>query len=313
MYFKRRITSPARLGAEHPKSNKRKRQRTAALQDASARHLARMLPLGFGVRLSSAAFPLKRINLGFGILNLLSSLVAALPRCVYCPLVVMALLFLIFLIQAQAGTITGTVRAEGKAGSEADAQCGKYDSRQFKFVERVNYAEIHDFVVYIVGSLGIKPEPPEKPMQVVTRRTITQKGAMFSPHVLPVVVGTTVEWPNNDDILHNVFSVSEARTFDLDLYKAPVIKSVAFDKPGRVDVFCSIHTRMSCIVLVLENPYFAATSEKGSYTIPNVPPGTYKLKAWHERLPSQIQDITVPASGDIKVDFTLGIKGLPKS
>ena len=56
---------------------------------------------------------------------------------------------------------------------------------------------------------------------------------MFSPHVLPIVMGTTVEWPNNDDILHNVFSVSDARPFDLDLYKAPVIKSVLFEKPGR--------------------------------------------------------------------------------
>jgi len=135
---------------------------------------------------------------------------------------------------------------------------------------------------------------------------------MFDPHVLPVMTGTRVEWPNNDSILHNVFSVSEACPFDLDLYKAPVIKSVKFDKPGRVDVFCSIHTRMNCIVLVVENPYFASTNEKGGYSITNVPPGTYKLKAWHERLPAQSQDITVPETGDMKVDFALGIKDLPK-
>jgi plastocyanin len=214
---------------------------------------------------------------------------------------------------AKAGTISGTVHAEGKAGADSDALCGKYDSRQFKFAERMNYAEMHDFIVYIEGPVGAKPgAPPEKPVQVVTSR-VQQKGAMFSPHVLPIVAGTTVEWPNNDDILHNVFSVSEAREFDLDLYKAPVVKSVTFDKAGRVDVFCSIHTRMSCIVLVLENPYFASTNEKGGYRISNVPPGTYKLKAWHERLPSQIKEITVPESGDLKIDFTLGIKGLPKA
>src|SRR5262249_47159979 len=108
-------------------------------------------------------------------------------------------------LHLQAGTITGTVHAQGKAGAEADVQCGKYDSRQFKFVERVNYAEMHDFVVYIEGDLGVKTAPPEKPAQVVTRR-VTQKGAVFLPHILPVLVGTTVEWPNNDDILHNVFS-----------------------------------------------------------------------------------------------------------
>jgi plastocyanin len=206
------------------------------------------------------------------------------------------------------------VRAEGKSGADGEAVGGKYDSRQFKFIERVNYAEMRDFVVYIEGPVGAKPEPPEKPTQIVTRR-VQQKGAMFSPHVLPVVVGTTVEWPNYDDILHNVFSFSEPKQFDLGLYKsqdkASPAPRVKFDKPGRVDVFCSIHTRMSSIVLVLENQYFAATDDKGAYLIGNVPPGVYKLKAWHERLPSEIKEITLPESGTLKVDFTLGIKNLP--
>jgi plastocyanin len=214
-------------------------------------------------------------------------------------------------VSANAGSITGTVRAEGKKGAEADAACGKYDSREFKFVERVNYAEMKDFIVYIDGPVGPKVEPPSKPVQVVTRRVL-QKGAMFSPHVLPVVAGTTVEWPNYDDILHNVFSFSEAKQFDLGLYKSPEVKQVTFDKPGRVDVFCSIHTRMSCIVLVLENPFYAATNERGKYSITNVPAGTYKLKAWHERLPSRMQEITVPENGEVKADFTLGIGNLPK-
>src|SRR5581483_2555405 len=144
---------------------------------------------------------------------------------------------------ACAGTITGKVHAEGKAGADKDAQCGKYDSRAFKFAERVNYEEMRDFVVYIEGPVGTsRPVVPEKPLQIVTaKKEVSQKRAKFSPHVLPVVVGTTVEWPNNDDIYHNVFSYSEAKPFDLQLYKAPVVKPVTFDKPGRVDVFCSIH------------------------------------------------------------------------
>src|SRR5580765_5593220 len=114
-----------------------------------------------------------------------------------------------------AGTIAGTVKAQGKDGVEADLQCGKYDSRQLKFAERVNYGEMRDFVVYIQGPVGgRKPTPSDKPAQVITRR-VTQKGAQFYPHVLPVVAGTTVEWPNNDDILHNVFSFSEPKLFDL--------------------------------------------------------------------------------------------------
>lgn len=217
--------------------------------------------------------------------------------------------------RAQSGTITGTVRARGKEAADAGAfGGGKYESRQFKFVERVNYEEMRDFVIYIEGAVGAKPVAPEKHAEVVTVRnpSISQKGAMFIPHVLPVVVGTTVDWPNNDEILHNVFSFSDAKPFDLGLYKNPTIESVKFDKPGKVDVFCSIHSRMNCIVLVLENPYFATANEKGRYTITNVPAGTYTLKAWHERLPSQLKEITVPEIGEVKVDFTLGILNLPK-
>jgi plastocyanin len=204
------------------------------------------------------------------------------------------------------------VHAEGKSGAAEDATGGKYDSHEFKFVARVNYAEMKDFVVYIDGPLpGVKPVPAAKPLQVVTKK-VSQHKAVFSPHILPVMVGTPVEWPNNDEIFHNVFSYSETKQFDLGLYKNPEVKTVTFDKPGRVDVFCSIHSSMNCVVLVLENPFFAATNDKGTYAIPNVPPGTYKLKAWHERLPAQVKEIVVPENGDVKVDFTLGINGLPK-
>ena len=213
---------------------------------------------------------------------------------------------------AHAGTITGTVRAQGKPGAEAGAAGGKYDSRQFKFVERVNYDELTDFIVYIEGKVGTNLAPDSPPQVVETKREVKQKGAIFSPHVLPIMAGTTVEWPNNDDIMHNVFSFSESNPFDLGLYKAPDVKNWTFNKPGRVDVFCSIHTRMSCIVLVLENPFFARANEKGQYVISKVPPGTYKLKAWHERLPSQSKEVTVGESGEVKLDFVLGITNLPK-
>ncbi|HZR16704.1 MAG TPA: hypothetical protein VFE51_05195 [Verrucomicrobiae bacterium] len=211
-----------------------------------------------------------------------------------------------------AGTITGFVHAQGKQGTDAEGAGGKYDSHQFKFVERVDYASMHDFLVYIEGPAGTNPPAPSKPVQVVTTR-IAQKGAMFTPHILPIVVGTTVEWPNYDDILHNVFSFSEAKPFDLGLYKSPEVKQVTFDKPGRVDVFCSIHARMNCIVMVLENPFFAMTNERGAFKILNVPAGVYKLKAWHERLPSQVREVLVPEQGEVKADFVLGITNLPKS
>ncbi|MEW6158053.1 MAG: carboxypeptidase regulatory-like domain-containing protein [Verrucomicrobiota bacterium] len=203
------------------------------------------------------------------------------------------------------GTIRGTVKAQGREEVQ-ETDGGKYDSRKFKFAPKINYAALRDFVVYIDEPPATKPAPP-KPVQVVT-----QKDATFKPHVLPVLVNTVVEWPNEDEIFHNVFSISDRNEFDLDLYKRPAVKKVTFKHPGRVDVFCSIHKDMHCIVLVLENPHFAVTDARNQYVITNVPPGTYRLKAWHERVPSSVKEVTVPAEGEVRVDFVLGFSGQNK-
>jgi plastocyanin len=211
-----------------------------------------------------------------------------------------------------AGTIVGTVRAEPKAGAgDTAATGGAYSEMRYKHLEAMDYSAIHDFVVYIDG-LKTTNAPATNVMEVTTMK-VAQKSAVFSPHVLPVEVGTKVEWPNNDDIYHNVFSMSDTKQFDLGLYKGdPKEKAITFDEPGRVDVYCSIHANMHCIVLVLENPYFTSTDAHGRYAITNVPPGKYKLKAWHERLPADEKEIVVPTNGEVRVDFTLTIKNLPK-
>lgn len=220
------------------------------------------------------------------------------------------LLFLLLastLAAVRAGTITGTVRAEGKHGVSGEGIAGRYDSRKFKFVERVNYAELQDFIIHIEGKVTNAPPSRPKTLQIVTQRDAT-----FRPHVLPLVAGSTVEWPNKDDIFHNVFSMSESNPFDLGLYRDPEVKKIELRNPGRVDVFCSIHSKMSCVLLVLENPFFSAADSSGHYKIENVPAGAYRLRAWHERLPAEIREITVPESGEVQVDFVLGIKGLPQ-
>jgi plastocyanin len=218
------------------------------------------------------------------------------------------LILLIFCagVSSFAGTIIGTVIARGPEQAES-GQGGKYDSRKFKFIEKINYAELKDFIVYIDQPVTNAPPTPPKTVQV-----ITQRDAVFRPRLLPVMAGTTVEWPNKDDIFHNVFSMSESNPFDLGLYKDPEVKKVKLEKAGRVDVFCSIHSQMTCIILVLKNPFFAATDKSGRFRIQEIPAGTYKLKAWHERLPFEIKEIVVPETGEIEVNFTLGIKGLPK-
>lgn len=213
-------------------------------------------------------------------------------------------------IDLHGGVITGIVSAEGKADPQQAGGSGRYESRKFKFVEKINYADLRDFVVSIEGPLAGLTNAVGQPQ---TRRVLTQKDAVFHPHVLPVEVGTTVEWPNKDEIYHNVFSMSEAKPFDLGLYKgSPREKAITFDKGGQVDVFCSIHSQMHCVILVLDNPFFAVTDARGRYRLSGVPGGTYRLKAWHERLPAEIREVVVPENGEVKMNFTLGIKNLPK-
>ena len=135
------------------------------------------------------------------------------------------------------GTITGTVHAEGRAGTEnTGTPDAAYGSRKYKFVPLVDYAAMKDFVVFIDGLTVTNATASTNVVQVTTAR-VAQHSATFSPHILPILAGTTVEWPNNDDIFHNVFSMSDAKQFDLGLYKNnPPNKHVTFDKPDRKSV-----------------------------------------------------------------------------
>jgi hypothetical protein len=102
--------------------------------------------------------------------------------------------------------------------------------------------------------------------------------------VLAIPVGTTVDFPNHDPILHNVFSASPAKKFDLGMYDQGVSRSVTFDAPGVVRIGCNVHPKMEAFVIVNPNPYVAVTYAQGKYTIANVPAGGYQIRVWHERL-----------------------------
>jgi len=208
---------------------------------------------------------------------------------------------------AQAGTIVGTVKAvQPVAPADAGGGGGSYESRRYKFVEKIDYDHLRDFVLYIDQTVPGAPTASTLPAAVTT-----QRDASFDPHVLPIQVGTVVRWPNDDDIYHNVYSDSDAAQFDLKFYKKERVPEVTFDKVGKVDVLCAIHSKMHCIVLVLPSPYFAKADAKGRFEIKNVPAGTYKFRAWHERFPSQSKEIVVPAEGEVNVDFVLGVGQLP--
>src|ERR1700730_9254855 len=110
---------------------------------------------------------------------------------------------------------------------------------------------------------------------------MSQKNAMFEPELLPIQVGTAVDFPNLDDTYHNVFSYSKTKRFDLGRYrKEEKPATVVFDKPGVITVHCEIHDRMRRTILVLETPYFQKSDTSGRYRIDHLPPGRYTLRAW---------------------------------
>ena len=139
------------------------------------------------------------------------------------------------------------------------------------------------------------------------RPRLDQRNEAFEPHILAIVAGTTVDFPNNDRTYHNVFSLSKTKTFDLGRYAAGRSKAIKFDKPGIVRVFCDIHSHMSAFILVFAHRYFSLSDEDGSYRLDNVPPGTYTVVAWNESAPLESRRVVVPDSGgDVEVNFSLG-------
>ena len=137
------------------------------------------------------------------------------------------------------------------------------------------------------------------------RARMDQRNETFVPHVLAIVAGTTVDFPNSDRTYHNVFSLSKPRTFDLGRYAAGRSKSVRFDTPGIVRVFCEIHSHMSAYILVFSHRYFAVTDDGGRYRIENVPPGEYTVVAWHESMKGESRRVTVGREGDVDLNFSL--------
>jgi len=132
-----------------------------------------------------------------------------------------------------------------------------------------------------------------------------QKNLVFIPHVLPIVVGATVDFPNSDTVRHNVFSPKgSAKVFNLGTYDVGVVKEVKFDEPGVVPLLCNVHSEMSAYIIVCKTPYFSLTDRKGDFIIKNVSPGKYKITVWHEKLRPQSQEITVEASKEIQVEFS---------
>ncbi|MFL5343333.1 MAG: hypothetical protein ACJ8AT_00975 [Hyalangium sp.] len=149
------------------------------------------------------------------------------------------------------GTIKGTVQGEASGAAGA--------------------------VVWLTRAVGTTPKPRPAPRQV-----ILQRGKRFLPHVLVVPEGTEVAFLNEDQMFHNVFSLSRPNEFDLGLYEKGVARNKVFTEPGPVRLLCNIHASMSAFVYVVDSPWYAQADERGHFELRGVPPGEYVLHAWHE-------------------------------
>ena len=152
-------------------------------------------------------------------------------------------------------------------------------------------------VVYLDGSFP-KPKSP-------STKQIVQKDLAFLPSLLPVRVGTRVEFPNLDDTYHNIFSYSPAKRFDLGRYRPEErpIPSEVFDAPGLVVIRCDIHEHMRGLLLVLDTPYFIRTDEEGRFRLSGLPSGHYTLKAWIDSKTTREKSVDLKRGATLHVDF----------
>ena len=181
---------------------------------------------------------------------------------------------------AGGGTVQGTVKMTGLA-SNADA------------------------IVYLQQAPGTFAAPAK-------RADMDQRSMQFAPHVLPVVVGTTVRFLNSDPTPHNVFS-PDGEKYNLGTWPQGQTKDHVFAKCAKAPCvyvqLCRVHPEMEAYVVVLQNPFFATTSKDGQYKIENVPPGTYSVGVWHPKGKSPVKAVTVDTAKPAVVDFVLGHAG----
>jgi plastocyanin len=152
-------------------------------------------------------------------------------------------------------------------------------------------------VVYLEGAF---PKPASEPTKQVAQKDLT-----FVPALLPIQVGTRVEFPNLDDTYHNIFSYSPAKRFDLGRYRPDErpIPAQVFDKTGLVTLRCDIHEHMRGLILVLNTPYFVMTDTEGRFRLSGLPAGRYTLKAWIDSRTTREKPVELKNGQTLHVDF----------
>lgn len=155
---------------------------------------------------------------------------------------------------------------------------------------RVSGANGGDPTGAVVSLTPVDPAQREALKEAPVHATLVQKNKTFSPHVLVIPPGSTVDFPNHDPFFHNVFSLFEGKRFDLGLYESGASRSVKFDRTGVSYIFCNIHPQMNAIVISLDTPYYAIVGSSGEAKIANVQPGEYLMQVWAEGLTREQMD-----------------------
>lgn len=177
------------------------------------------------------------------------------------------LAFSLPLAAAEAGSLKGQADLPATDAGAVSSQ------RYSNIVGKIGKPKEHVGVVWLEGEF---PKPATAPTV-----TIGQRDYQFEVAVAAVPVGAKVLFPNHDDAYHNVFSYSKAKRFDLGRYlKGETPPAVVFDQPGIIKLYCEIHEHMRATIVVVDSPHYTTTDANGNFRLENLPPGSFKLKAW---------------------------------
>lgn len=166
--------------------------------------------------------------------------------------------------------------------------------------------EYRSALVWFEPAARVPVEVPDEPIDMVTVRK------EFQPKVMPVPVGATVRFPNQDPILHNVFSVSGANRFDLGLYRGGDAKATTLEHTGVVRVFCNVHHSMVAYLAVLDTPFYTRVGRQGHFRLDGVPAGPGRLTVWHDRAEPETFDVTLPLTSPLRLDLQLTKEQIPR-
>ncbi len=193
-------------------------------------------------------------------------------------------------------------------GSEADDAADKIPVPSVESASLTGVIKVdNQAVAGAFGLVTLEPIGRKSAGRSPKKRIVEQRGREFLPHVLAIPVGSTVQFPNFDQVFHNVFSTSPTAAFDLGLYRGGDAREYVFAKEGILRLGCNLHANMSAYIAVVAAPHFVITDDTGKFSFKHLQPGKYRLKAWNERSKNPtIMEVNVKNGAN---DLSIGVNG----